>query len=554
MKVINNKKGSAMLWTILLTVILTILLGSIMTASYAYFNYTMYTVKRQQAYFTARSATNALIEEFSDQAQKAVTAPDGYTTYEDLDPEILPERNSSIEISDFGFPSEMGKATAKLERGNGDEVDISVTATYADQDYTIKSTVVRQPLYFAGIAVKNITAGSANSSLKLGDNTDLYWNNATTTFETTMNGCKVLLDKGNLVTKGDAKVLAGATVARHKFGSTVSFSRASGSRYIRKIWGPEEYIISNKTLKAGDSESTEYVSSVLNTLKNITNYTVKYCNNSRNRMPNHFGYFGFDDDSTLGKILSFLKLDKAYEDMRNQSMSLTKQTNNALNIQYIKLLSLSAEIDKRYDKLSNEGNIFQQLQADIYKRFFQKYVQSHGLTVFDVSYIEFNARDENTRDDDMIPLVYLFVDGGTNERNGIKVRIKYGKDPAKESVLYNGIEDINKWITGKLEDWFKIKNNMAYVIVYLEPNSSIELGCKVNGRNDNLQDLVFAYSIYGGDNTTVILNDKVTVLGEIYCDNLIVNGNANVTYTNSSGSQIAKQKVAEYWTIVNYSD
>ena len=75
MKVINNKKGSAMLWTILLTVILTILLGSIMTASYAYFNYTMYTVKRQQAYFTARSATNALIEEFSDQAQKAVTAP-----------------------------------------------------------------------------------------------------------------------------------------------------------------------------------------------------------------------------------------------------------------------------------------------------------------------------------------------------------------------------------------------------------------------------------------------------------------------------------------------
>ena len=95
---------------------------------------------------------------------------------------------------------------------------------------------------------------------------------------------------------------------------------------------------------------------------------------------------------------------------------------------------------------------------------------------------------------------------------------------------------------------------MAYVIVYLEENSSIELGCKVGGRNDNPQDLVFAYSIYGGDNTTVILNDKVTVLGEIYCDNLIVNGNANVTYTNSSGSQIAKQKVAEYWTIVNYSD
>lgn len=552
MKVINNKKGSAMLWTVLLTVILTILLGSIMTASYAYFNYTMYTVKRQQAYFTARSATNALIEEFSDQAQKAVTAPDGYTTYEDLDPEILPERNSSIEISDFGFPSEMGKATAKLERGNGDEVDISVTATYADQDYTIKSTVVRQPLYFAGIAVKNITAGSANSSLKLGDNTDLYWNNATTTFETTMNGCKVLLDKGNLVTKGDAKVLAGATVARHKFGSTVSFSRASGSRYIRKIWGPEEYIISNKTLKAGDSESTEYVSSVLNTFKNITNYTLKYCNNSNNRADNHFGYFGLDENGDFKKVIDWLGLGNIYTDIQNQSMSLTKQNSNALNIQYIKLLSLSQKMLDDIEYKKENGNWFEQISAEIRDRFIGKYLRNNGLRVFDVSYIEFNALDENTRDDDMIPLVYLFVDGGTT--NGLRVRIKYGKDPAKESVLYNGIEDVNKWITGNLENWFKIKNKMAYVIVYLEKNSSIELGCKVGGRNDNLQDLVFAYSIYGGDNTTVILNDKVTVLGEIYCDNLIVNGNANVTYTNSSGSQIAKQKVAEYWTIVNYSD
>lgn len=552
MKVINNKKGSAILWTILLTVILTILLGSILTASYAYFNYTMYTVKRQQAYFTARSATNALIEEFSDQAQKAVVAPDGYTTYEDLDPEILPDRNSSIEISDFGFPEEMGTATAKLERGDGDEVDISVTAKYADQDYTIKSTVVRQPLYFAGIAVKNITAGSANSSLKLGDNTDLYWNNATTTFQTTMNGCNLIIDKGNLVTKGDAKVLAGATVARHKFSNTVSFSRASGSRYIRKIWGPEEYIISNKTLKAGDSESTEYVTSVINTLKNITNYTLKYCNNSNARADSHFGYFGLDEDGSFKKVIDWLGLGDIYTDMQNQSMSLTKQKNDALSIQYIKLLSLSQKmLDDIEDKKEN-GNWFEQISAEVRDKIIGKYLRNNGLRVFDVSYIEFNARDENTRSDDVIPLVYLFVDGGTT--NGLRVRVKYGKDPAKQSVIYGGLENIENWINGNLENWFKIKNNMAYVIVYLEENSSIELGCKVGGRNDNPQDLVFAYSIYGGDNTTVILNDKVTVLGEIYCDNLIVNGNANVTYTNSSGSQIAKQKVAEYWTIVNYSD
>ena len=552
MKVINNKKGSAILWTVLLTVILTILLGSILTASYAYFNYTMYTVKRQQAYFTARSATNALIEEFSDQAQKAVVASDGYTTYEDLDPDILPDRNSKIEISDFGFPTEMGTATATLERGDGDEVDLTVTAKYADEEYTIKSKVVRQPLYFAGIAVKNIAAGSANASLKLGDNTDLYWNNATTMFQTTMNGCNVLIDEGNLVTKGDAQILAGATVARHKFGSTVKFSKASGSRYIRKIWGPEEYIISNKTLTAGDDDSTEYTSSVINTLKNITNYTVKYCNNSNSRSSSHFGYFGLDEDGSIKSLIDWLGLDGIYSDMQNQSMSLTKQTTDGLAIQYIKLLSLSNYLQSQIDDKKENGNWFDQFTANFADKLIGNYLKNNGLRVFDVSYIEFNALDENTRSDDVIPLVYLFVDGGTT--NGLKVRVKYGKDPAKQSVIYGGIENIESWISGNLENWFKIKNNMAYVIVYLEENSSIELGCKVGGRTDNLQDLVFAYSIYGGDNTTVILNDKVTVLGEIYCDNLIINGNANVTYTNSSGSQIAKQKVAEYWTVVNYSD
>ena len=52
----------------------------------------------------------------------------------------------------------------------------------------------------------------------------------------------------------------------------------------------------------------------------------------------------------------------------------------------------------------------------------------------------------------------------------------------------------------------------------------------------------------------VVLNRGVTVLGEIYCGHLQVNGDAQIIYTNSSGSQIAKQKISEYWTIVNFSD
>ena len=187
MKVLNNKKGSALLWTILLTVIITILLGAVMTATYAYFNYTMYTVRRQQAYFTARSAISALVDEFASE--------------EDTDPVLLPDRNSSVEITDFGFPAEMGTATAKLTRDDKDQVKIKVTGVYAGEEYTMESTVVKQPLYFAGIAIKNL---SLNGNLSLGDNTDLYYNNSNT-FDLRATNFNLKL-KGSLVTKGDAVI------------------------------------------------------------------------------------------------------------------------------------------------------------------------------------------------------------------------------------------------------------------------------------------------------------------------------------------------------------
>ena len=49
-------------------------------------------------------------------------------------------------------------------------------------------------------------------------------------------------------------------------------------------------------------------------------------------------------------------------------------------------------------------------------------------------------------------------------------------------------------------------------------------------------------------------NDKVTLLGEIQVDNLVINGNVNTVYSTSNGSQVAKQKVAEFWAVANYTE
>lgn len=527
MKVLNNKKGSALLWTILLTVIITILLGAVMTATYAYFNYTMYTVRRQQAYFTARSAISALVDEFA--------------TEEDVDPEFLPERNSSVEVTDFGFPAEMGTATAKLTRDDKDQVEIEVTGLYAGEKYTMKSTVVKQPLYFAGIAIKNLTL---NGNLTLGDNTDLYYDN-TKTFDLRATNFDLKL-KGSLVTKGDCVIKSGSVIADHTFDRDVTFSKTA-SKFSRKIWTSDEYVLSNTTLNVVD-DTIGYDSSIYNTLTNLGNYTIRYCNNTE-ATSNYFGFSGvFTDNAIMNFLVELLGLSNFKTDVQNSYMSLTNTSNDALSIKYIKLLSLSQQALNMFEEWKNNSSWFQQLVGSFSEATFGRLFRQYGFRIFDVSYIEFVATNENNRDDTVVPLVYLFAD------KGLTIRVKYGRNPANESNVFEFVENVEDTVTGFINGIFDVKLQYSYIIVYMEQGSKIELGCKVGGRNNNPDDLVFLYSIYGADGTTVVLNDGVTVLGEIYCDDLQINGDARIIYTNSSGSQIAKQKISEFWTVSYYSD
>ena len=225
--------------------------------------------------------------------------------------------------------------------------------------------------------------------------------------------------------------------------------------------------------------------------------------------------------------------------------------NDALTIRYIELLSLSNKLRSDIEIAYKNSSDFVQWLTKGIKDDLVNFINDNSFTVFDVSYIEYDTRNINTRDDDVIPVIYMNVDGGENK--GLDVRVKYGRNPENQSKLFDFTENVGNMVTGFIDNIFRIKNNMSYVIVNLGDNSTIELGTHVGGRTNDRNDLLFVYSIYGGKGTTVTLNDNVTVLGEIYCDNLIVNGNAQIIYSNSSGSQIAKQKIADNWTAVGYN-
>ena len=554
MNFLKNKKGSALLCCVLLIIILTILLSSVLTAVYAYYTHTMNTVKRQQAYFTARSAVGVVLEELTNETEDA----NGVVTYSPLVPAKKGAKNA-VTISDFGFGENMGVAEAKIVRTEDEEVSIEVTAYYPDningEKYVMHATAVRQPLYFGGIAVKHLTL---NGNLTLGENTDFYWNN-TDLFNTAGNGSSFvnnvggkLTINGNLVTKKNATITSGTTVAGREFYGTASFVAGNHSK---KIWSPTEYIISNKTLRVDDKDSTEYTTNAINTLKNITNYTIKYCNSRGTETS--FGpatlaedMLGFSISSAMSNIPA---LGPVFSDMQSSLLNVSDSNNSALSIRYIKILSTGMTINNALeDAKKNVGIIGNALLSAIQSASSQLF-----RTALDVPYIDFTSTDEGNRSDEVVPLTYLFVDGG--EATGLKVRVRFGTDPGKYSTIGQFADNISNNVGSFFNQIFDIHKKPSYIVAYLEKNGRIELGYPKNMSSAEQakrtpQNLIFLYSIYGGDNTTVVIHDGVTVVGEIICDNLICEGNAKVVYSSVNGGQIAKQKIAEYWAVANYSD
>ncbi len=543
LKTMNNK-GSALLWVILASIIITILLGAILASSYAYFHYTMYTVKRQQAYFTARSAISVLLEEFSSVRQQY---NDTTKTYEDVPIAILPEQNKEIEITNFDFGNKMGDAKAKISRNEDDEVTIDVTATYVDQDYNMKATVIRQPIYFGGIAVKDLTL---NGNFVLGENTDFYWNN-TEKFDPAKNnsGNYTITINGNFVSKGDATIPAGTIVAGHKFAKSVEFK--NDGLHSKKIWNSSEYIISNKTIKV-DDEETEYSTNIINSLKNLTSTHSYYCNN--NHSNDTFGrMIGMTEKDPLYQLLKAIGLTNIMNDIADNNLRITNSENDGLAIQYIEILSLSTSLRNAVTEAKRNarplmGYVWSQVDG------FLQALDGISYDTLDVSYIDYTSSDENNRaDKGIVPLTYAFVRGGPGK--GLTLRVRYGNEPGKRS----GIAQFNEWITSSIDNFinrlFDINEKPSYMVLYLEENSTVILGYNGDGRRSNdKEDLVFLYSIYGGPNTHVILEDGVTVLGEIICDDLEINGNARLIYTSTNGAQIAKQRITDYWAVCNYTD
>ena len=596
MKVINNKKGSAMLWAILLVVILTILLGAITTSSYAYFNYTIRSVKKQQAYFTARSAMSALLEQYTtiDLDHKQDAGSNVYSYDEENNP-LIPLKGEEIKVLDFGFDEDqMGSATGTIKANakDPDMIDVVIVAKFRDTEYTMKSTVGRQPIYFGGVAIKNMALG-VGSSFELDPGTDFYYytyknkeemgNKKANTFDTAkicVSGSTITIH-GNVITQGDAKLDRHITAAGYHFKTPVEFTLKTDG-HSRKIWNSEQYIISNRTFPL-DDKLAEHPLTVRKLITEPGNCSFYTANNSKTNKNNAFGR---NVPTAISNILNnllnptFFGVTINLADLLNvgigkevfnllgdnniDNLAVIDSNNNGLATRYIEIVSFANilsesmnDISKTLKNLPIIGPVLKNVIDDL-----SEAVNKNGLTVMDISYIDFDSSNTgNFGDSNVIPVTYLNVGGNALETGGIDVRIKYGTNPGSQAIIGQIGDSIKKGIDNLASRWLKIVKNTSYVNVYLGENATLELGVDnpkismlANEPAKTEANQVYFMSVYGQPGSKVVLNDKVHVFGEIMCDNIEINGDVAITYASSNGSQVAKQKVAEFWTVVNYSD
>lgn len=594
MNKLKNKDGSVILWTIIFTNILVIMLGSLLTLSYGYHNATIETVKKQQAYFTARSVTDSILSDIAVNGEKS---------------QLMPKLDGQkIEVSNISFDNNkrMGSANAEITKYEN-KVDIKVNSRFTNNTYTMYASMKNQPVYFGGIAVRSLDI-TDGSKFVLGNNTDLYYDG-----DDDLNS--LIEMEGNLVARHDIHLPAGSKVAGITYTNGLDLDNSSATNAPKKkIWDTDNFIISNYDIdvKYPIRNKDALVTTIKNTLKG--NYT----NLDTNSTYEHYEYadvdykgdvitdpnykqktpydeiFGFDktiltsfktnDFSVLNNIRYIKITDKDKHGNRGADAAQWTGVRHVYPLDFvvnpifngykydtiyftdhnwnsIKKPNYARRLRHAFE-FTNEANPFEGWWNDV-----EKYPHNDnpgslwnpdgpGINRYfredctDIEQIKFDASDKTYWKDEVNSVAYLLID------DNCKVRLQYG------------IEEEKSGLVKSISDWYKnaTGNKLSYIIVYLGENSVLELGdrskgsYKPDGTIDSNKDLNpdrlhFFMSVYGTDSSKLILNKDCKLYGSVNVGGLEINGpNTGLEFMEQNGGIVSKTKVDNLWTVSNYTD
>lgn len=140
----ENKKGSALLWSLVVIGVLSILIAACLTISYSYYNRALQNNSKRQAYLTAKGVIEDISENIQSNNEEYLalfmdTSKDVYTP-------IVNEESTINLIVNFGSPSvPIGTIESctikinKIDKTMKGYITISVVASYGEQLYEVKA-------------------------------------------------------------------------------------------------------------------------------------------------------------------------------------------------------------------------------------------------------------------------------------------------------------------------------------------------------------------------------------------------------------------------------
>lgn len=128
----DNKKGSALLWAIIVVMVLEIVIAASLTIAYSYYNRSIQNNNRRQAYLTSKGIIVDLVEHFKV----------GDSAYTDLFKDLKAGESTLLNVT-MPTDAKMGTSRGKIEINDPKEtkgyITITVTTEYAGQTDTVKA-------------------------------------------------------------------------------------------------------------------------------------------------------------------------------------------------------------------------------------------------------------------------------------------------------------------------------------------------------------------------------------------------------------------------------
>lgn len=128
----DNKKGSALLWAIIVVMVLEIVIAASLTIAYSYYNRSIQNNNKRQAYLTAKGIIVDIVEHFKV----------GDSAYTDLFKDLKAGESTLLNVT-MPADAKMGTSRGKIEVNDPKEtkgyITITVTTEYAGQTDTVKA-------------------------------------------------------------------------------------------------------------------------------------------------------------------------------------------------------------------------------------------------------------------------------------------------------------------------------------------------------------------------------------------------------------------------------